>query len=125
MKFFQSLDKGIMWWCNILGDKEGSISYILWFDPITEGYFILTSNIIFLKEENPEPILTVKIIEWRKFIDYFGLSIEANPTRVNKKNLYLPVLGLHQALHLDISIYQGTSWTKSCVWNHQSYFCTN
>ena len=35
------------------------------------------------------PILTVEIIEWRKFIDYFGLSIEANPFKVGKKDVYL------------------------------------
>ena len=77
-----------MWWCNILGDNEGSVSYLLWFDPITERYFLLTYSIVFLKRENYEPILTVKIIEWRKLIDYFGLIIEADPSRVGKKNSY-------------------------------------
>ena len=36
-EFFQSLNKSRMWWYNILGDNEGSISYILWFDSITPG----------------------------------------------------------------------------------------
>ena len=79
-----------MWWYNTLGDKEVSISYLLWFATITEGSFLLTSNIVFMKRENPEPILTIKIIEWRKFIDYFGLSIEADPFRVVKENLFFP-----------------------------------
>ena len=74
--------------------------------------FLLTSNIIFLKRENTEPILIIKIIEWRKFIDYLGLSIEANPSRVGKRTYRLSLLGLHQALNMDISIYQGTSWKK-------------
>ena len=30
-----------------------------------------------MKSEKPDPILTVKIIEWSKLIDYFGLIIEA------------------------------------------------
>ena len=33
-------------------------------------------------------MLTVKIIEWSKSIDYFGLSIEAGPPRVNNKNVF-------------------------------------
>ena len=61
-EFFQSIDKGRMWWCNILGDNEGSIAYISWFDPITEEPFLLTSNIVFLKRENPDTILTGRII---------------------------------------------------------------
>ena len=72
--------------------------------------FLLTSNILFLKRENTEPILIIKIIEWRKFIDYFGLSIEANPSRVGKRTYMLSLLGRHQALNMDISIYQGTIW---------------
>ena len=48
-------------------------------------YSLLTS--FFLKGGNTEPILTVKRIEWMKFIDYFGLSIEADPSRVGKKNV--------------------------------------
>ena len=63
-----------MWWYNILGDNEVIISYILHLDRITAGYILLTADLVALKRENSEPILTVKIIEWRKFIDYFGLS---------------------------------------------------
>ena len=77
----------------MLGDNEESISHLLWSDTITAGYFLLTSTIVFLKRENPEPILTVKIIEWRKFIDYFGLSIEADQSRVGKKNIYFVSVG--------------------------------
>ena len=67
---------------------KGSISYILWFDPIDEGYFLLTSNIVFLIRENTDPILTLKIIELRKLVDFFGISIESDPTRLGKNNLY-------------------------------------
>ena len=90
-----------MWWYNILGDNEGSISHILRLDPITSGSILLTVKIVALKRENSDPILIVKRTEWRKFVDYFGLSIEADPSRVGKKNLYIfhigyiPVLGLH------------------------------
>ena len=41
-EFLQSFDKGMMWWYNILGDNEGSRSYLLWFDPTTTRYFLLT-----------------------------------------------------------------------------------
>ena len=72
---------------NISGENKGSISHLLQLDTITEGYFLITSNLLFFKRENPEPILIMKRIEWRKFIDYFGLSIETDPTRVDKKNV--------------------------------------
>ena len=71
-------------------------------------YFLLTPNIVFLKKVNPDPILAVKIIERRKFIDYFGLSIEADPYRLGKKNgcffliEYIPIplsVKLHTARH--------------------------
>ena len=55
---------------------------------------------IFLKRGNPEPILTVKIIEWRKFIDCYGHSVEADPSRVEKKNIYFSLLGIYQALRI-------------------------
>ena len=35
-----------------------------------------------------EPIVTVKRTELRKFIDYFGLSIETNSSRVGKNTVY-------------------------------------
>ena len=31
--------------------------------------------------------------EWRKFIDYFGLSIEADPSKVGKKNVHFVRIG--------------------------------
>ena len=81
-----------MWWYKILGDNGVSISHLIWFDPITEGCFLLTSRIIFTKRENHEPIITVKRIEWSKFIEYFGLSIGDKPSRVGKNNVYFPYL---------------------------------
>ena len=62
-------------------------------DPITAGYFLLTSNLFALKSEKYKTILTGKIIEWAKFIDYYGLSIEADLTRVGKKNVHLIHIG--------------------------------
>ena len=49
VEFFQSLDKGRMWWCNILGDNEGSISHVLQIDPIDSGSILLTHNLVALK----------------------------------------------------------------------------
>ena len=46
-----------------------------------------------MKRENPGPILAVKIIEWSKFIDDFGLIIEAELFRVGKKNVYFVHIG--------------------------------
>ena len=77
-----------MWWYNIFGDNKGSISDPLRLDTITAGSILLTANIIALKRGNYEPILIVKITECRKFIEYFGLSIEADPSRVGKKNVH-------------------------------------
>ena len=79
-----------MLWYNILWDNEGIISDLLQIDTISAGYVLLASNLVELKRENPDPILTVKIIEWRKLIDSFGLSIEADPSRAGKKNVYFP-----------------------------------
>ena len=76
-----------MWCYNILVDNNRSISHLLQLDPFTRGSILLTDNLNALKRENTESILTVKIIEWRKFIDYFGLSIDSYPSRVFKKNL--------------------------------------
>ena len=45
------------------------------------------------KEVNIGLILILKRTEWRKFIDYFGLSIEANPSRVGKNNIYIFHIG--------------------------------
>ena len=52
-----------------------SVSYILWIDPISEGAVMITVKIIYLKMENPRPILTVKIIEWGQLLDDFGINI--------------------------------------------------
>ena len=65
-----------MWFYNILGDNNGSISHLLQLDPMNPGYVLLTFNFVVLKRENTDPILTVKRIERRKLIDHFGLSIE-------------------------------------------------
>ena len=89
-----------MWWYNILGDNEESISHILRLDHISSGSILLTSNLVALKRENSEPILTSKRTEWSKFIDYFGQIIDSNPSRVGKKNVHFFILGLYQALHL-------------------------
>ena len=59
-----------MWWYNILGDNEGSISRLLWLDYITVGCILPTANLVALKRGNYEPILILKITEWKKFIDY-------------------------------------------------------
>ena len=88
-EFFESLDKVSMWCYNILGDNEGSISHILQPDPITPGSILITYNLVLLKSENDETILTVKIIEWREFNSYFGLSVGADPSRVGKNNVYI------------------------------------
>ena len=82
-----------MWWYNIFGDDEGSISYILRLGTIAAGSVLITTNLVALKRENHEPILTVKRTEWRKFIDYSGLSIETNPSRVGK-NIFFCTLGI-------------------------------
>ena len=37
--------------------------------------------------------MIVKITEWRKFVDYFGPSIEANLSKVVKKNVHFFHIG--------------------------------
>ena len=76
-----------MWWYNIFGYNKGSISHLLWLDPITAGSILLTANLVALKRGISEPNLIMKRTEWRKFIDYFGRSIEADPYMVGKKNV--------------------------------------
>ena len=66
---------------------------LLQIDAITAGSILIATNINYLNRENYEPILTVKIIEWREFIDYFSLNIEADPYRVGKKNVYFVRMG--------------------------------
>ena len=78
-----------MWCHNILRYKKGITPHILQLDTITSGYVLLTANLVVMKKVNTDPILIVKIIEWWKFIDYFGLSIEAGPSKVVKKKVYI------------------------------------
>ena len=97
-----------MWWYNTLGDNEGNTSHILRIYPITAGSILLTVKLVALKRENSEPILIVKITEWSKFIDYFGLSIEADSSRMGKKNVYFIHIGYiprHSSVKLHISRY--------------------
>ena len=82
-----------MWWYNILGDKKGIISHLLQLGTITAGYILLTIKIFAPKKENSDPILTSKITEWRRFIDYFGQSIEADQSRVGQKKIYFIHIG--------------------------------
>ena len=89
-----------MWWYNILGDNEISISYLLRLDPITAGSILLTVKLVALKRDNRDPILSLKRTKLRKFIDYFGLSIEANPSKVDKNKIHFSKLDIYQDLHL-------------------------
>ena len=82
-----------MWWYSILGDNEGSISHILRTDTITAGSILLTANLVALKRGNSKPFFIVKITEQRKFIDYFGLIIEGDQSRVRKKKIYFSNIG--------------------------------
>ena len=93
VEFLQSLDKVRTWCYNIILNNNGNISYCLRLNTINTGSVLITYNLVARKRENPEPILTVKRIEWRKFIDYFGLSIDADPSRVGKKNVYFVHIG--------------------------------
>ena len=95
-EFFWSFNKGMMWWYNILGDNEGIISYLLRIDTINAGPVIITANLVEPKRKNTDPILAVKRTEWRRSIDYFGLSIEAKPYRVVKENVYFSILSIYQ-----------------------------
>ena len=89
-KFFRSLNNGKLWWYNIIEDNKVSISHILRRDTITAGYILLTIDLVAPKWENSDRILTVKIIEWSKLFDCFAFSIEADPSRVGKNNVYFP-----------------------------------
>ena len=51
-----------MWYYNMLGDNERSISDLLRLDTITAGYFKITTNIVALKRENHEFILQGKVL---------------------------------------------------------------
>ena len=74
-------------------DNTGSISHILRLNSIASGSILLTAILVEMKKGNYEPILIVKRTEWRKFIDYFGLIIEADPSRVVKKSIYFFRIG--------------------------------
>ena len=78
---------------NILGDNGGSISDILRIHPITAGSILHTVKRVALKKENSEPSVTFKRTEWSKFIDYFGIIIEANQSRMGKNNIYFVYIG--------------------------------
>ena len=56
-------------------------------------FYSILLNFVELKIKNPDPILTVKRIEWRKFIYYFCLSIETERYGVGKKNVYFFHIG--------------------------------
>ena len=87
-----------MWWYNILGYNEGSISHLLQLDIIAAGSILLTVKLFALKRGNYKPILIVKITEWRKFIDFFGLSIKADQSGVGENNI-LSILDIYQDLY--------------------------
>ena len=74
-------------------DNNRSISNLLQLDNFTRGSILLTANLDALKRGNTESILTVTIIEWRKFIGFYGRSVEADPSRVDKKNIYFVCIG--------------------------------
>ena len=71
-----------------LGITREEYHVFLRLDTITAGSILLTANLVALKRGNSEPILIVKRTEWRKFIDCFGLIIEAKPSKVGKKKVY-------------------------------------
>ena len=48
---FQSLNKGRLWWHNILGDNKGSISYILRLYTITARSVLLTTKLFEMKRD--------------------------------------------------------------------------
>ena len=83
-----------MWWYNILGYNWVIISHHLRICHISARSFLITADRVSLISKNTDPILTVKIIEWIKFNDYIGLSIEADPLRVVKKNLIFFILDI-------------------------------
>ena len=56
--FHQSLDKGRMWWYNVLGDNKGRISHILGFYLINKGSVLIALILFSLERVNYDPILT-------------------------------------------------------------------
>ena len=115
-----------MLWYNIIGDNEGSVLNLLWIDPITAGSILITANLVALKRENSEPILIMKITEWSKFVDYFGLSIETDLSRVVKKNIYFVRVGyIPRTSSGNPHISRQQIKTRILIWKHQSYVCIN
>ena len=55
---------------------------------ITAGYIVLTANLVVPKRENYDPVSILKRTEYWKFIDYFGLCIDADTSKVGKKNVH-------------------------------------
>ena len=82
-----------MWWYNTLGDNEGSISHLLRLDHNSAGSILITVNLVALKRGNSGPILIVKITEWVKFIDSFGLNIETDLSKAVKLNVHFVRIG--------------------------------
>ena len=114
-----------MWWYNILGDNERSISHILWLDPITSGYILLTDNLVSMIQDTTEPILKVKRTEWGEFIDYSGLSIEDYPSRVGKKKKYFSHVG-YIARPSSVKLHMSRRQLENVlICNHKIYVCTN
>ena len=97
-----------MWFYNIIVYNNEIISHILQIYTINPGYVLITTKLVTLKRENHDIILTVKRTEWRKFVDYFDLSIEADPSRVVKKNVYFVRIGYitsYSSVNIHISRY--------------------
>ena len=112
-------------WCYIILEKNNvMISRILQLDHITQGYVLLTLNLVALKRGNPEPILTVKIIDWNKFIDRLGLSIKADPSTLVENNMYFVHIGYIKSPSSVSSKYQSIILTKILIFNQESYVCT-
>ena len=89
-EFFRGIKKGNIWWYNILRDNKGRISHLLWLYPITAKSILLSTKLVALKRKNSETILIVKINEWQKLVDYFGVYIEAESSRVRKRTYICP-----------------------------------
>ena len=69
------------------------ISHIWRNYPSTTGFVLLTDKLLFLNRGYIETFLPVKIMEWSKFIDYFGLRIGADPYRSANNNVYFVHIG--------------------------------
>ena len=89
-----------MWWYKILGDNKRSISHLLRLYPITAESILLTVKFVSLKRENYNYHFNSEKNRIEEIIDYFGLSIEVDTSRVGKKGIYISILDIHQDLHL-------------------------